>query len=260
MQQQFGDVSVELTGHVALVEICRPPHNFFDVELIEDLVSVFEMLDQNPECRASVLAAQGTAFCAGANFGQGPSVLNKVEGRQGNPLYTAAVKLFSCKKPIVAAIHGAATGGGLGVALVADFRVCCAEARFTANFTKLGIHPGFGLTYTLPRLIGQQRANLMFYTSRRIKGDQAFEWGLADVFTTQDKVRGESLALAAEIAEGAPLALLSTRATLREGIADKVREFTEHEDKEQMWLSDTADFQEGLRSVKERRPGNFSSN
>lgn len=260
MQEQFKDVRVELSGHVALVQICRPPHNFFDVELIESLADAFEMLDETSTCRASVLAAQGTAFCAGANFTQGPSVLEKADEKAINPLYAAAVRMFACKKPIVAAVHGAAAGGGLGLAVSADFRVCCAETRFTANFTKLGIHPGFGLTHTLPQLIGQQRANLMFYSSRRIKGDQAYEWGLADVFTTQDKVRDEAIALATEIAENAPLALLSTRATMRHGLADKILEATRHEDQEQGWLSQTSDFKEGVKAVTERRPGDFNGN
>ena len=79
-----------------------------------------------------------------------------------NPLYIEGVRLFRCKKPVVAAIQGPAIGGGLGLALVADFRVATADARFAANFVKIGIHPGFGLTYTLPRLIGVQKASLMF--------------------------------------------------------------------------------------------------
>jgi enoyl-CoA hydratase/carnithine racemase len=257
MQNQFGDVTVELSGHVATVEICRPPHNFFDVELIECLAEAFEMLDNELECRASVLAAQGTAFCAGANFNKGPSVLDKDDPDAINPLYAAAVRMFDCKKPIVAAVHGAATGGGLGLAMAADFRVCCPETRFAANFTRLGIHPGFGLTHTLPQIVGQQRANLMFYSSRRIKGEQAFEWGLADVLTTQEQVREEAIALASEIAENAPLALVSTRATMRQGIAGRILEATRHEDKEQGWLSQTEDFQEGVKAVTERRPGNF---
>lgn len=67
-----------------------------------------------------------------------------------NPLYLAAIRLFACAKPVVAAVQGPAVGGGLGLALVADFRVTCAEARFSANFTRLGFHPGFGLSVTLP--------------------------------------------------------------------------------------------------------------
>jgi enoyl-CoA hydratase/carnithine racemase len=257
MKNTFGDISVELNGHVATVEICRPPHNFFDVTLIQDLAAAFQALDQLPDCRASVLAAQGSAFCAGANFSSGPSVFDKDDPEQGNPLYVAAVELFSCEKPIIGAIHGTAAGGGLGLALVADFRVTCAQARFTANFTKLGVHPGFGLTYTLPRLIGQQHANLMFYTGRRVNGELATQWGLADVLTAQDNVRNEAHALAAEIAQNAPLAVVSTRKTMRRDLAQQVKLHSDHEDREQTWLSQTEDFQEGVKAVTERRPGEF---
>lgn len=258
MIESLGDVRVTRHGHVALVEICRPPHNFFDVALIEDLAAIFDSIDEDSECRASVLAADGTAFCAGANFASGPSVLDKESAEQRNPLYVAAVRLFACDKPIVAAVHGTAAGGGLGLALVADFRVTCAEAKFTANFTRLGIHPGFGLTHTLPALIGQQKASMMFFTGRRIDGAQAVEWGLADVLTERALVRDEALALAAEIAQSAPLALVSTRKTLRKGLAERVARHADHEDAEQYWLSQTEDFNEGVRAVAERRPGNFT--
>lgn len=116
---------------------------------------------------------------------------------------------------MVAAIQGPAVGGGLGLALVADFRVTSPAARFAANFTKLGIHPGFGFTYTLPRLIGIQRASLMFYTGRRISGEDAVKWGLGDVLIPSDRLRAAARDLAGEIAENAPLAVRSTRATIR---------------------------------------------
>jgi len=138
-----------------------------------------------------------------------------------------------------------------------DFRVASPETRFTANFVKLGFHPGFGLTYTLPRLIGQQRANLMFYTGRRVDGETAHAWGLADVLTDQDSLRAEALKLAAEIAENAPLAVMSVRATMRAGIAAAVKSQTDHEFIEQHRLQQTEDHKEGVRAVAERRPGNF---
>lgn len=257
MQNQIGDVAITTKGRVAVVKICRPPHNFFDVELIEDLATAFEVIDADHELRASVLAAEGKAFCAGANFNSGPSVLDKDDPDAANPLYTAAVRLFACAKPIVGAIHGTAAGGGLGLALVPDFRVTCPEARFTANFTKLGIHPGFGLTHTLPRLVGAQRANLIFLTGRRIGGEQAVEWGLADVLVAQEAVQDEALALATEMAENAPLAMVSTRKTLRQGLAEAVKAHSDHEDREQAWLSGTEDFKEGVSAVTERRVGNF---
>jgi len=253
------EINVEHHGHVALVEICRPPDNHFDVSLIEGLGDAFEALDRDPEIRALVLASRGKHFCAGANFGDRTQQRERSErtASTGNPLYTAGVRLFACRKPVVGAIQGAAVGGGFGLALVPDFRVVAPEARFTANFVKLGFHPGFGLTHTLPRLIGQQRASLMFLTGRRIDGQTALDWGLAEQLVSQEQLRPAAFALAQEIAENAPLALLSVRATLREGLAAAVKAQTDHEYIEQYRLQQTEDHKEGVRAVAERRPGNF---
>ncbi len=259
--EKFGDATVELSkDYVATVEIHRPPHNYFDDALIRSLADAFETLDKRPECRAIVLAAEGKSFCAGANFQSRPesNPLNQSQTPTGsNPLYLEAVRLFRCKKPVVAAIQGAAIGGGLGLSLVADFRVAAPQARFAGNFVKIGIHPGFGLTYTLPRLIGPQRAALMLLSGRRVDGETAVAWGLADQLSSLDKLRDDAHALAAEIAEAAPLALLSTRATLRDKLADAVEAQTRHELKEQTWLMKTADHREGVKAVAERRSGNF---
>ena len=254
---RYGDVSVTLDGYVALVEFHRPPHNFFDDQLIRDLAAAFESLDAEPACRALVLASEGKSFCAGADFARRPAQGGELASGSTSGLYVQAVRLFSSKKPVVAAIQGAAVGGGLGLALVADFRVVSPEARFAANFVKLGIHPGFGLTCTLPRLIGQQRAALMFYTGRRIAGEEAVEWGLGDVLAAPDRLREVAADLAREIAENAPLAVQSTRATMRRGLAEAIRTQTDHEFAEQSWLIRTEDHKEGVRSVTERRPGRF---
>jgi enoyl-CoA hydratase/carnithine racemase len=258
----FKDISVDKTGHVALVEIRRPPNNFFDIALIREIAEAFEALDADADCRALVLAAQGKAFCAGANFGDGDSDGGAILSgpRPGAAhLYIEGNRLFRTRKPIVAAVHGAAVGGGLGLAMVADFRVTCVEARFCANFTRLGFHPGFGLTVTLPAVIGPTKAALMFYTSRRFRGDEAHAMGLADVLVPQDEVRAASLALAAEVAENSPLGLIATRATMRGDLADRVRAATEHELAEQTRLRQTEDFKEGVKAMAERRVPVFSS-
>ena len=254
----FDDIEIARDGHVAVVEIQRPPNNFFDVSLITDLATAFEELDEDDACRALVLCSQGKHFCAGNNFGAPRAESERRERAAGrNPLYAAAVRLFDAKKPVIAAVQGAAVGGGFGLATMADFRVVCPEARFTANFVKLGFHPGFGLTHTLPRIIGGQRANLMFLTGRRINGETAREWGLADVLTDRETLRERAVELAAEIAENAPLALKSVRATMRQGLAKAVQAATDHENEEQARLSQTEDHKEGVRAVGERRVGNF---
>jgi enoyl-CoA hydratase/carnithine racemase len=261
----FNDIGVDTHGHVALIEIRRPPNNFFDIALIQEIASALEALDETSDIRAVVLAAQGKAFCAGANFGDG-STLDKEGQRPGELNREAAVKhlylegnrLFRTKKPIIAAVHGAAVGGGLGLAMVADFRVTCPQARFAANFTRLGFHPGFGLTVTLPAVIGATKAALMFYTSRRVTGEDAYAMGLADVLVPQTELRNAALKLAAEIAENSPLGLIATRATMRGDLAERVLRATEHELVEQTQLRRTADFKEGVAAVAERRLPNFS--
>ena len=255
---QYGDIEVTTDGNVATLEIQRPPNNFFDVDLINDMATAFEDLDNDDECRALVLCAEGKHFCAGNNFSQPRSPAEEIARSAGrNPLYTNAVRLFDAKKPIIAAVQGAAVGGGFGLAVMADFRVVCPEARFTANFVKLGFHPGFGLTHTLPRIIGEQRANLMFLSGRRINGETAHEWGLAEILTDRENLRAEAQKLAGEIAENAPLALKSIRATMRGDIAAAVQAATDHEAVEQARLQKTEDHKEGVRAVAERRVGNF---
>lgn len=256
-EARYGDVSVEIKDYVACVEIHRPPHNYFDVQLIRDLANVFNALDEDSACRASVLCAEGKSFCAGANFANRAATGVEAGTEKRNPLYLEATRLFSCKKPIVGAIQGPAIGGGLGLALVPDFRVASSEARFSANFVKIGFHPGFGLTYTLPRLIGFQRANLMFFTGRRINGEEAHAWGLTDVLVEAGRLRQAATELAAEIAENAPLAVVSTRATMRRGLAEAVRAQTDVEFVEQDWLMRTEDHREGIKAVAERRPGRW---
>jgi enoyl-CoA hydratase/carnithine racemase len=142
--------------------------------------------------------------------------------------------------------------------MVADFRVACPEARFSANFTRLGFHPGFGLTVTLPAVIGETKAALMFYTSRRVSGDDAYAMGLADVLVPQAEVRGAAMKLAAEIAENSPLGLIATRQSMRGDLADRVRKATEHELTQQTALRKTDDFKEGVKAVAERRVPNFT--
>jgi enoyl-CoA hydratase/carnithine racemase len=258
-----GELGLEVADFVATVEIRRPPHNFFDMELIRQLADTFEKLDDEPDCRVIVLAAQGKSFCAGANFGDGSKLApdGSIPGRSGDSatehLYLEAVRLFRTRKPIVGAIHGAAVGGGLGLALVPDFRVTCPEARFSANFTRLGFHPGFGLTVTLPELIGRANASLMFYTSRRVKGDDAHRMGLADVLVPLAQVRTAAQELAREIAGCAPLGVVATRATMRQGFADHIAAATKHELNEQTRLRRTQDFKEGIQASAERRDPQF---
>ena len=209
-----------------------------------------------------MLAAQGTAFCAGAKLGGGADVqdilVKKSEAGQAGHLYIEAVRLFRTAKPIVGAIHGAAVGGGLGLALVPDLRVTCPEARFCANFTRLGFHPGFGLTrhaagadrplqggddvlYQPPR---HRRGGLSHGAGRR--AGAAGRGALPPPRSWPPRSRSS-----------APLGVLETRATMRAGLADRVRAATDIELEKQTRLRKTADFKEGVDATNQRRLPKF---
>jgi enoyl-CoA hydratase/carnithine racemase len=141
--------------------------------------------------------------------------------------------------------------------MTANIRVTCPEARFAANFVKLGIHQGFGLSVTLSELLGPSRAAFVLLTGRRFSGDEATQLGMADICVPQEQVRARAMELAEEIATGAPLAIRAINRTLRAGLGDRVREATKHEAAEQAKLFTTEDSREGIRAVTERREGNF---
>jgi enoyl-CoA hydratase/carnithine racemase len=138
-----------------------------------------------------------------------------------------------------------------------DFRVAAPEARFSANFARLGFHHGFGLSVTLPRLVGPQAAAELLYTGRRVKGEEARELGLCDRLVPLARVRAEARALAAEIAASAPLAVVSIRETLRGDLSEAIRRATDREKAEQERLQRSEDFAEGVRAMAERREPRF---
>jgi 2-(1,2-epoxy-1,2-dihydrophenyl)acetyl-CoA isomerase len=201
-----------------------------------------------------VLCAEGKHFGAGADFG---GRRDGVTAGQRH-LYEEAIRLFEAHTPVVAAVQGAAIGGGLGLAMAADFRVASPEARFSANFARLGFHHGFGLTVTLPPAVGQQRALELLYTGRRVNGEEALRIGLCDRLAPAEDLRAQARSLAAEIAASAPMAVRSIRETMRGDVADRVRAALVRERAEQERLNQTEDFREGVRATAERREARFT--
>ncbi len=255
----YEHIAADSTGHIATIEIRRGPNNFIDTDMVAEIADALEVYDRTPDVRAIVLCAEGKHFCAGADFGsRGPDGVAR-QAKRGRHLYKEAQRLWRTGKPIVAAVHGAAVGAGVGLAVMTDFRVACPEARFSTNFTRLGFHPGFGLTATLPRLIGNQKAAMMMYTGRRLTGEEALALGLVDHCVPLQQVRAKAIEVATEIAGSAPLAIIATRETLRRGLAEAVALATEREYEEQDWLRNTADFTEGTKAMGERRPPVFQA-
>lgn len=245
-------------GHVRLDQ---PPHNFISHQIVADLADAFEALDMDTACRATVLSAAGKSFCAGANLSlNDPTGSSSASSPLRHPhIYREAERLMHLRKPMVAAVQGAAVGAGVGLALTADFRVAAPRASFWLNFSRLGIHAGFGITATLPALIGVQKASLLLQTGRRIDARHALSLGLIDAVSEDDDVRSCAVALAMELAAAAPLAVASMRDTLRRDLRTRFRDAVEREMSEQNWQVGTADFTEGVAAITERRAAEFTA-
>ena len=255
-------VSVSHDDHIAIVEVRRPPANYFDVDVLTALADIGTELAADDRTRAIVLCSEGKHFCAGANFSSGG--LGEERVAESRRIYGAAQRMFTIGVPVVAAVQGSAVGGGLGLACSADFRVAAPSTRFHANFSALGFHQGFGLSVSLPRIVGEQAASRLLLMSERLTGDQAAAVGLADVVVPDGDdanaaVRQGAVELARRIAERAPLAVSSIRTTLRGDLAERVRAVLEHEISEQARLWQTADCAEGIAANLERRSPVFAA-
>jgi enoyl-CoA hydratase/carnithine racemase len=243
-------VTTSLAERVAVIEIHRGPNNFFDEDLLRELSEAVLAADERPDVRCIVLCSEGKHFCAGANLREAtPMGIRRI--------YRHAFTLFTGRRPIVAAVQGAAIGGGLGLALAADFRVGLPDTRFSANFARLGFHHGFGLSVTLPAAVGMQRALEMLYTGRAVSGAEAHQIGLCDRLAEGD-VRQAAIGLATEIAGSAPLSLGAIRATMRRRLVADISAALDSEAEAQSALLRTADFAEGVSASIERRTPVFT--
>src|SRR5579864_759079 len=251
-------VSVDQAGDVAIVTLRRPPHNLLTEPVLRALADAVAAL--RGVAGAAVVCSEGRSFCAGADFRSGeapdPTEQGGFEVRTA-AFYEQAVRVFDSPLPLVAAVQGAAIGAGFGLALACDLCVVGERGWFQANFVRLGIHPGFALTTTLPRAVGPGRAADLLLTGRRVDAAEAGRVGIAQrVVTAGDEIPAAQR-LAEQIAAGAPLAVASTRSTLRGGLADAAGAAMRHELAEQASLAGTADAVEGVGAMLEGRAPRF---
>jgi enoyl-CoA hydratase/carnithine racemase len=247
-------VSVRRHDAVAVLCLDRPPHNLLRVA---DLAALADALDDAAAwARAAVVCARGRSFCAGADFrseGSPDPTDRSAFATQTAAFYDQARRLFRSPVPLVAAVHGAAIGAGFGLALACDLRVVGPGAFFQANFVQLGIHPGFGLSCTVPRLIGPGRASELFLTGRRVGGEEAVDLRLAERLVAAGEEEAAALALATEVAAGAPLAVAAVRRTLRSELIEAVDAALDLELAEQTELAGTVDAIEGVAAMLAKR-------
>jgi enoyl-CoA hydratase/carnithine racemase len=252
------DVSIEQLGDVAVVTLRRPPHNLLTEPVLRALADAVHGL--RGVARAAVVCSEGRSFCAGADFRSGnapdPTEQGDFEVRTA-AFYKQAVRVFDSPLPLVAAVQGAAIGAGFGLALACDLCVVGERGWFQANFVRLGIHPGFALSTTLPRAVGPGSASELLLTGRKVEASEAGRVGIAQRVVPAGHELAAAQEMAEQIAAGAPLAVAATRSTLRHGLADAARVAMRHELAEQAALAGTADAVEGVGAMLEGRQPQF---
>ena len=207
------ELILDYKNHTTYIKINRPPNNYFDADLICQIADILEKMDQDDNCRSIILHSEGKHFCAGADFTKSNF---KNESEAYSALYDQAVRMFRTKKPIIAVVQGAAVGGGLGVALAADFRIACMESRFSANFAKLRLSSRLWYNYYPSQSSRPQMAKKMLLTGVRLKGDEAFKIGLADFLVDRSDLMNKAEELAEDLNSSGPLGLQAIRHTIND--------------------------------------------
>ncbi|SDZ15772.1 Enoyl-CoA hydratase/carnithine racemase [Evansella caseinilytica] len=247
-------------GGIAVLTIKRQEAaNALSKDLLNELLLQLEAWRWDRTVRAFILTGEGdSVFCAGADLKERRG-MNDVQVRQAvrrirQLIHSVADMPF----PMIAAINGAAIGGGLELALACDFRISAESASFALTETSLGIIPGAGGTQRLPRMIGIERAKAMIFTGRKISAKTALEWGLVLKTVPREKVMDEALYLAREISSNGPVAVRQAKFAVDRGMEVDLQSGLAVEEKAYEVTIPTKDRLEGLHAFQAKRPPSFN--
>jgi enoyl-CoA hydratase/carnithine racemase len=253
-------VTYRREGAVGVVAMNRPDNrNSMTAELLDAFAAASAAARGDREARCVVVVGSGSCFSAGADFKA--QVQRGAEARlpheRSYAMYEPFLSILDIEVPVIAAMNGHAVGGGFGLALLCDVRIACRDSKYGANFCRLGLAPGLGISYLLPRLVGASRAAELLYTGRLIGGEEVAAIGLASRALESAAVLPAALDLAREIAAAAPLAVRATKRAMLDGLGWDVRRAAWREAFAQAATVATDDFREGVAALLDKREPRF---
>jgi enoyl-CoA hydratase/carnithine racemase len=247
-------------GAIATITLNRPDQrNSMSTELLDAFAVAVERARSDAEMRCLIVTGTGNCFSAGADLRGSVQRggAQQVAHERSYAMYQPFLSLLDVEVPVIAALNGHAVGGGFGLALVCDLRVAARGSRYGANFTRLGFHPGMGITYLLPRIAGVQRAAELLFSARLISGEEMVEYGLALEAVESAQVGNRAGELAATIAANAPIAMRMTKRSLYEGLGWQVKNGAFREAFAQSISLMSEDANEGMSALLEKREPKF---
>lgn len=255
----YQTLTVAFEPPIATVSLNRPEVlNALNAQTFTDLDQAFTLLTADPSIRVILLTGSGTkAFAAGADINE----LARTDAQSGEALSRRGQAIFTaietCGKPVIACINGFALGGGCELAMACTLRLASESARLGQPEVKLGLIPGYGGTQRLPRLIGPSAALRLLLTGAMISAEEAFRMGLVDLVVAPDDLMDVARAMAAQMAELAPLALAACMQAVQQGAALPLDRALELEATIFGSLSDSADKKEGVEAFLNKRKPHF---
>ena len=247
-------------AHTLLVTLNRPEvANAFNTQMATDLMHLFESLGlDSDERRCVVLTGAGDkAFCAGGDLKQRDGMSNQAWTRQ-HLVYERMIRaILECPLPIIAAVNGAAYGGGCELAAAVDFAFASSNARFAMTETSLGIIPGAGGTQTLPRAVGERRAKELILSARRFSAGEALSWGLVNAVYAPEQLLDEALQVAGRIAANAPIAVRQAKQAIHRGLQMSLADGLGFEIEAYNRTVPTDDRVEGVKAFNQKRTPEF---
>ena len=245
---------------VGVITLDRPDNrNSMTPELLDAFGVASAHARADTHIRVLVVTGTGHCFSSGADF---KSTLQRETGEapheRSYAMYVPFLSLLDIEVPVIGALNGHAVGGGFGLALVCDMRIGALDAKYGANFAKLGLAPGMSISYLLPRLVGMARANELLLSGRLVEGAEAERVGILNRAVPAPEVMPAAMELARAIAANAPLAVRHTKAAIRRGLALTVREAAMEEAVAQAETVATEDAKEGIAALLAKRPPVFT--
>jgi len=254
-------------GHVVVLTLNRPEtrNAISDDDMIDGLVDAAARINGDDGVRAAILTGAGPAFCSGGNvkrmaepggLGDGPPAAIRATYRRGIQRIPRA--LYDLEVPLIAAVNGPAIGAGCDLACLCDIRIAAESARFAESFVRLGIIPGDGGAWLLPRIVGLSKACELTFTGDSIAAAEALACGLVSRVVPDDRLLDEARALAARIAANPPQALRLAKRLIREGQHTTLDTLLELSASMQALAHHTADHKEALAARRDKRPPTFT--
>lgn len=249
-------------GQVAVLTFNRPHRmNAIGGTLKQDIAAAMREAGRDEAVRAIVLAGAGAAFCAGGDVKEmsaGPGGARPLQEKINPARDEMLLAIHEAAKPVIAAVHGAAVGAGMNMALAADIRIAASNAKFAQAFVKRGLPPDTGATYLLPRVVGMAKACELAFTGDVIDAQEALQLGIVSRVVPPEALMTTAMALAARIAAGPPIAVQLAKRSLYRGQEGSLRDALAREAAAFNVCMETEDAAEGVAAFLEKRAAVFT--